>query len=503
MNTQNIYNNLKKARAQKKSLSECLKKSGYGTKEAFNIANVFKASKTLEGFKAALEGTEVDNSEEWRSELKFTENYVYNKESDKYVVYLKAANGNVVLPGDLIRGIFENYSNWYGNSHTINEICRNYRIPRNYFEELKSVFGITHDSEPITREELLEKDISALSEDIVQKKKFQLYQKVQKKSWKDTEEAAKKWHELIEGTYNPFEAILKNWKPPQYTPVKAPALKSKKSEKAILIGLSDVHFGGYASATDSFRGVGSSTDNTVRNIEDYASNIAKFVSERNYSFKECVIAGLGDILHTTGRGFTTKGTPLVFDCLKEEQFDKALSSLTKFIQAMLELFPRVRVKSVKGNHNDFGDYVLFKALEAYFKSEKRIDFEIYRTEQGLFKINNTLFIISHGYNAEYPGHLPKSGKARESYIANLFLTHPEQLIGVKTKVLLTADQHHMEAKEYAEFEHYMLSTLVPNDSYSEAMGLKNIAKQSCFVIDDFGVSEILNSYVRNTPQAQK
>jgi hypothetical protein len=502
MNTDidSIYNKLKKARAQKKSLTGCLKKSGYNSKKAFDIVKIFKISKTLKRFKAGLDVTTVENPEEWKSELKFTESYVYNKESDKYVVYLKAANGNVVLPGELVRGMIENYSNWYGNSRTINEICRNYRIPRNYFEELKNVFQITHDSEPVTREELLEKDISALSEDIVQKKKFQLYQKVQKKSWKDTEESAKKWHELIEGTYNPFNTILKNWKPPQYTPSKAPVSKNRKTEKAILIGLSDVHFGAYANATDSFRGVGASTDNTVNNIEDYATNIAKFVNERNYEFKECVIAGLGDILHTTGRGVTTKGTPLVFDCLKEEQFDAALSSLTKFIQSILELFPRVRVKSVKGNHNDFGDYVLFKALEAYFKPEKRIDFEIYRTEQGLFKINNTLFIISHGYNAEYPGHLPRAGKARESYIANLFLTYPEKLIGVKTKVLLTADQHHTEAKEYAEFEHYMLSTLVPNDGYSEAMGLKSVAKQSCFVIDDFGVSEILHSYVRNTPR---
>lgn len=501
MNTQELYKNLTKTKAQKKGLVTYLKKSGYGSKEAFKIAEIFKDSKSADSFKDAF-AEEDTTPEEWQSELKFTDKYVYNKDSDKYVVYLKAANGNVVLPGELVRGIFENYSNWYGNSRTINEICRNYRIPRNYFEELKKVFEITHDSEPVTREELIEKDISQITEDIVQKKKFQLHQKVQKQSWKDTEEAARKWHELVEGTYNPVETILANWKPPEYSPVKAPKQKERKTDKVMLVGLSDIHFGGYASPKDSFRGVGNSTDTTVKNIEDYASNIRRFVDERSYSFKECVVAGLGDILHTSGRGFTTKGTPLVFDCLKEEQFDSALSCLTNFLISMLEIFPKVRVKSVKGNHNDFGDYVLFKALQAFFRKDKRIDFEVYRTEQGLFKINNTLFIISHGYNAEYPGHLPKGGKARESYIANLFLTHPDQLLGVKTKVLLTADQHHSESKEYAEFEHYMLSTLVPNDGYSEAMGLKNVAKQSCFVVNDEGISEVLHSYVRYTPRSQ-
>ena len=103
-------------------------------------------------------------------------------------------------------------------------------------------------------------------------------------------------------------------------------------------------------------------------------------------------------------------------------------------------------------------------------------------------------MISHGYSAEYKGRIPNSGKARESYIANLFLSKPEALIGVSQKVLLTADQHHLEMKEYAEFEHYMLSTIVRGDKHSEAMGLNNIARQSCFIVDDNGVKEIVYCY---------
>jgi hypothetical protein len=499
MNTQNLYKNLSKTRTQKRGVLSYLKKSGYDAKQAIKIAKVFKTINSEKEFCQALDLPNEKNQEEsWSGELKYTEKYVYNKESDKYIVYLKAANGNVVLPGPLVRNIFENYSNWYNNSRSINEICRNFKIPRNYFEELKAVFGLTHDSEPVTKEELLEKDINQLTEDIVQKKKFQLYQKVQKKNWKDTEEAAKKWFELMEGVYNPFETLLKNWTPPSYTPLPSPKVKSKisKENRSMLVGLSDLHFGAFTNEKDSFRGIGNSTSTTVKNMEAYAVNITKAVESRNYSFNECVVTGLGDILHTTGKGFTAKGTPLAFDCLKEAQFDAAFNSLTMFISHMLTVFPKVRVKSVKGNHNDFGDYVLFKALEAYFRKEKRIEFEIYRSDHGLFKINNTLFVISHGYSADYSGHLPAAGKGRESYIANLFLTHPQELIGVKTKVLITADQHHLESKEYAEFEHYMLSTLAPNDAYSEAMGLKSTPRQSCFIVDDEGISEILYSYVK-------
>ena len=521
MQNKELYKQLSKIKSQKKGISSYLKTAGFSEQKTQHVCSIFRKARNSTEFSNLFEKTsqatqdllnsleaketqseEIENNEEWACGLKFADNYVYNKESDQYVVYLKAANGNVVLPGSVVRSIFENYSNWYGNSRTINEICRNYKIPRNYFEELKAVFGITHDSEPITPEQLLSRDVDLLAEDIVQKKKFQLYQKVQKRTWKETEEAARRWHEFMESTYNPFEEFLKTWQPPKYIPVAAP--KGKKScSKALVVGLSDIHYGAFTAQQDSFRNIGNSTKNTITNMEQYAKNIAGLVSERTYNFSECVIAGLGDILHTTGRGYTVKGTPLIFDCVKEEQFDVAFNSLAQFISQMLEIFPKVRVKSVKGNHNDFGDYVLFKALQAYFRKETRIEFEVYRTEQGLFKVNNTLFVISHGYNAEYPGRLPTAGKKRESYIASLFLTHPEKLIGVKTKVLLTADQHHYESKEYAEFEHHMLSTMVPNDSYSEAMGMKNVAKQSCFVVDGEGISEVLFSYVSTgTPQTK-
>jgi hypothetical protein len=302
----------------------------------------------------------------------------------------------------------------------------------------------------------------------------------------------------MEGTYNPMESMLKNWTPPTYIPIRArETSKTKKvGNESIVVGLSDIHFGSYSDKNLSFRNKGNNTQTTVKSVENYAMEIAKVAENRNSIFKECVVTSLGDILHTTGQGFTTKGTPLSYDCLKEEQFNAAFDSLVKFISSMLSIFPKVRVKSVKGNHNDFGDYVLFKALAAYFRTEERIDFEVFQSDHGLFKINNTLFVISHGYGAEYKGRIPSGGKARESYIANLFLAHPEALIGVKTKVLLTADQHHWESKEYAEFDHYMLSTAVKGDQHSESMGMNNTPRQSCFVVGDIGISEILYSYIQ-------
>lgn len=497
MTSAEIFNQCVKLKRQKKSVSKFLSGIGFSP----NQVKVFKKSlvpkKQLELDLVEKYEVKDNNEDDWKSGLKYTAKYVYNKENDKYVVHLKAANGNIVLPGDTVRGIFQNYSNWYNNEKSINEICRNYKIPRNYFTELKNVFGITHDSEPVTPEELIERDLHEMTDDILQKKKFQLHQEFQRKSWKQTEEAASKWFKFEEGIFNPFTNFLSSWTPPKYTPVTKPKNdKPVKKSKALLVGLSDVHFGAKANSKDSYRGKDYSTEKAVEALEIYAENIRTLVKDRSYQFQECVLSSLGDILHTTGSGFTTKGTMLVHDCLKEEQFNIAFNSILNFINTLLELFPKVSVKSVKGNHNDFGDYILFKSLEFYFRTEKRISFEVFQTDHGIFNINKNLFVISHGYSAEYKGRIPSSTKARESYIANLFLAKPEALIGVNQKILLTADQHHLEMREYAEFEHYMLSTTVKGDKHSESMGMNNIPRQSCFILDDEGIKEIVYSYGR-------
>lgn len=485
-----------KLKQQKKAVIPFLRQQGYTDDKIAALGYKLKANKEIAKRQSDL--AELDETG-WKSGLKFTEKYVYNKADDKYVVYLKAANGNVVIPGDVVRGLVANYSNWCGKEHSINELCRNYKIPRNYFSELKGVLGITHDSEPISREELLERDVDEIAEDLLQKKKFQLHQQFQKRSWEQTEEAASKWFKMQEGVYNPFTNFLASWVPPKYTPIKysGPVKKDKAANKVMLVGLSDVHFGLKSSSKSSYRNKGYSTEEAVECLEVYADNIKTVVEERSYTFNECVLTSLGDILHTTGAGFTTKGTMLVHDCIKEEQFNFAFDSIAQFIGNLLSLFPKVSVKSVKGNHNDFGDYVLFKALEAYFRTEPRINFDVFQADHGLFKINKCLFIISHGYSAEYKGRLPTTGKARESYIANLFLSKPETLLDINQKILITADQHHLEMKEYTEFEHYMLSTTVRGDKHSESMGMNNIARQSCFVIDNQGIKEIIYCYGRS------
>lgn len=486
-----LLDKCKRLKQQKKGINTYLKGLGFDKEGIEKIKSELSYCS-----KAETTQSEEPSEISWRPGIEFTAKYTYNKTDDKYIMYLRAANGQVVLTGDVVRNIKENYSNWCGNDHTINEISRNHKIPRSYLVEILRILGITHDSEPITDEQLIERDVKDVAQEILQKKKFQLYQEFKKNSWKQTEEAASKWFKFQEGAYDPFVSFLGSWHPPEHEPVKytGPTDKEIAPKKSILVGLSDIHFGAKTSTNTSYRGKGYSTEEAMQVIKKYAENVANIVKDRNYGFESCVLASLGDILHTTGLGFTAKGTLLSHDCLKEEQFQAAFDSIVYLINTLLSLFPKVEVKSVKGNHNDFGDWVLFKALEAYYRSEPRATFDVFQTDHGLFKVKNTLFIVSHGYSAEYKAKIPKTGKARESYIANLFLSKPEQLIGVAQKVLLTADQHHLEMKEYAEFEHYMLSTAVRGDKHSESLGMNNIARQNCFVIDEQGIKEIVYCY---------
>ena len=124
-----------KLQKQKKGVASYLKAEGYSNKEIVDIQQDIQGKRKQ--FKTKAAKIELEDDRSWKTGLKFTKKYVYNKEDDKYVMYLKAANNNIVLPGDTVRGIVKNYSNWCGKEHSINELCRNYKIPRAYFNDLR------------------------------------------------------------------------------------------------------------------------------------------------------------------------------------------------------------------------------------------------------------------------------------------------------------------------------------------------------------------------------
>lgn len=469
--------NLRKKASQAEVKRQLSQKTGWGkTKcnEAYN--RIICKGVAPEPVKEKLEfDTEV---------IETNDRYTYNSDTDKYIVYIPSAGKNVVFDGSLIRAMLK----FYTGGGTLNELARNFKLPRPYVFDLITKLGWTHSALPKTDEEISTTPTDTLVEDMLEEKKFEVWQRFQKLDWKAIQEDALKWRGFKSGQLNPFEDFLSNWTPPTSEPLKYINL-GKSGDDTFVIGLSDLHFGAYADSSKLYSGKGTNTEAISSALVKYLSLIKADIGNRVIKPGKAVILGLGDVLHSLN-GYTVKGTQLKTDCVNEKMFEKAFNSIYLFISEVLASFPDVEVHSVVGNHFAFGDWALFETLKGYFNSENRIEFHNHKTDHAAFRVNNTLVVISHGYSAEYSGRL-KGGPGRENWIQTILLTHPELLIGVKEKIFISADQHHNESKEYADFTHYMFPTAMESDEHAEASLWKSRASQNCLVIGDNGVSALL------------
>lgn len=419
-----------------------------------------------------------------------TSRYTFNRESGVYIFNLKCRAKPLVLHESKVRAIVRSYSSWSENLNS-NEICRYYKLTPEIFQELKTILNLTKDREPLTVEEVLDNTVEQSVEQILEEKRYNLYQQYEKEDWRQTQQDALRWKEFTAKQLDPFARFLEDWEPPQYYKVAAP--KVGKTNKVMLVNVADIHVGARADERFLYRQKNWRHTDLMDAMKSYSTKIAEEISDRHNTFEKCVLTLGGDVIHTL-TGYTDAGTKLDYEFLGEDQIDFGFSVLVAFVNEMLALFPRVEVKSVNGNHSYLGDYILARLLEVYYRQENRIDFEITNKRYLPFKIKNTLIVLDHGASGKgIKSKLPR-GVARESYIRSIFLDKPELLVGNNSRLFLTNDKHHYEHIECADFELIISPSIVGGDLYSDFNGWKSRPAQSLYVIDDEGLKETMRIY---------
>jgi hypothetical protein len=471
------------------------KKTGWKRTKSAEIYNDI-----VSGVSVAFAAPAVEDAKDphfWEENIETLEKPYFNTENKQYVVFLNAIGRNMVVSEEKHRSILQMYSNWDGDERTIGQICRNVQWPRPVLIEYLKKFNLTHDSLPVTDEELTTQSDDELLGRLKELRKFSLHQKFEKESWDNIRADAAKWRAFEYKQYGPFLDFLEKYEPKPIKPLPC-KYDGRGGDRTMLIGLSDVHYGSHVHPRYIYndkhsKDGGWSIEHTKEAVDNYFLQIKEEVGSRKYKFEKAILCSLGDIIHGIN-GFTEKGQKLETFPLGQEQYDGAFDSLTHFIARTLEVFNKCEVHSVAGNHSLL-DTILFKALAAYFRTDDRVTFNIYDSQHAMFKVYNTLFVMEHGASPYFKAKLPSTKTARKSYIQDLFLSHPEKLVGAKTKVFLSADQHHFEACEMGDIEQYMFSTLVGADKYADHNGWKNNPRQNCLVVDKDGVKEILNFYL--------
>jgi hypothetical protein len=425
--------------------------------------------------------------------LQTNKNYTYNPSTQKYIFHTEKKFGkNLVFTKISIDLITKLYSN-LGSALTSNEIALKLGLPLETIKHVLRIMNITHDSLPFSEETISVTDEDSLVEDAMSSKRFNVLQKIEKRDWKETQEDAEKWRAFKTLHVDPFSGFMEKWSPPKLAPMpKSVKLSNKSSDKVFVAVLSDLHFGSSANSRYMFGKNNWSTADTVKAVDNYANEITKEVDDRNFKFKRCVIIGMGDLIHSV-LGKTARGTELKYDVVREEQFEYALNSLLIFISRMTELFGFVECHDVGGNHHYELDMALFKALDMYFKHDKRISFQHYSTRPAAFKIDKTLIMMDHGADSIERVYVP-SGSKLEKHVNNILLNNSHLLDGVNTKLFLQGDKHHFEHLEFASFEYIMFGTILGSDEHASTNNWHNRARQSCLILDDRGLREIIHIY---------
>jgi hypothetical protein len=123
--------------------------------------------------------------------------YWYNKDQDRYITVIRGVGEPIVTSGAEHRAICEAYSNMVGKSSTLNEIARDFGMPRAWLIQYLHIHGITHDKEPFSAEELIERTTDDLVEDLYNMKRRAVFTAMNEKSWKEIKKRAALLSSLI------------------------------------------------------------------------------------------------------------------------------------------------------------------------------------------------------------------------------------------------------------------------------------------------------------------
>lgn len=423
--------------------------------------------------------------------------YTYNAKTEKYVFHSEQKLGkNIVLGTKKVNTIIELYSNYDKNPATMGDISKKMGIPKAVIEFIIRALNITHDTLPFTAERLEATNEDELVEEMIGNKAFNVKNSFEKLDWKKTQEDAEKWRLFKFNKIDPFKLTLNDWTPPKLTKIlnnNGKNFHDRKSDKVFVAVLSDLHFGSAANERYMFGRKSWTTQDTVKAVDRYAQGIINEVKDRNSRFKKCVVVGLGDLIHSF-LGKTARGTELKYDCIQEEQFEYALDALHTFFERMLEIFGEIECHDVGGNHHYELDMALFKALDLCYKHDNRLTFTHYSTRPAAFRIDSTLIMMDHGADSVERTYVPRPGDKLEKHVNSILLNNTELLNGVNTKLFIQGDRHTFQHIEYSTFEFIMFGTICKSDEHAATNNWYNRARQSCMVLDNNGLREIIHFY---------
>lgn len=356
--------------------AEVIRRIGYkSTPNAFTRV-VIRARRSRERAATAQSYTQADS-------------YVYNRDTDTYVTFVPGVPKPVNLPGETHRAMLRAYSNWDGSPATINEICRTFEFPRQWFNGYRKAHGWTHDLDPFTNEE--HKDPRYTEEqkvgDLIQHRRGGLYKKWSKEDWRLTQEDAERWRKFELTVLNRICDAL-----PNVVHSPAAVVNPKRNPCAAVLSLADVHLDKYASALETGSEYGHEQCKSI--VRDAVSALLSQIGPFNPEIIYLIVGS--DYLHfDNSRRTTTRGTP-----------QDSARSMTDMVldgyQLMIEVIDRIAMVAPcevilsPGNHDDELGWLLQIAVHAHYRHSDHVCVRLDRRYRQYAEYGNNLIGFTHG-----------------------------------------------------------------------------------------------------------
>jgi hypothetical protein len=291
------------------------------------------------------------------------------------------------------RAIFRAYSNWDGNPKSITEMARAFGMSEARFNEYKRIHRLTHSREPFPDEEIGERDLDEMAEEVFQARRDALWQKAERKKWQETKKAAERmWH--LEQT---LLAELRDID--QIRPAKLPRLRisDEPSDFSVICHPTDLHVGKYGERGDGI-------EKCRENLWAAASDV--FAKVSRYGQPASIIAPIGGDMHHTdsSHNVTTRGTKQDVTGNYHETVADLVQLIVDWIEMLRAITPRVIVPVVPGNHDRDTTAAVGACLVQMYRDAADVDVMPYAYRHYL-ALGSSMVMIAHGDGAkpkDYP-----------------------------------------------------------------------------------------------------
>lgn len=316
--------------------------------------------------------------------------YFYDEANDDYITYLSCADDMIRVSGERHREMREAYSNMVGKPASINEVCRRFGIPRQWFDEYRRRHGWTHDMDPFTDEEVAASTPEQLVDDLILRRRQALHHKYEQKKWAEIEKDAEAYRNFANVVLNEFRSMALD---SEYV---APCLSISEAEHdyALVISPTDFHWGkhGWVDEVGEHYGF----DEARKRLMEKTQELVERLPGRP---EKIIVATGSDWFHVdTDGGTTTKGTPQDMCGSPAEILMSGCRLAREHIDLLRQVAP-VEVVFMPGNHDRMSSIALMMYLSAVYEDCNNCDVIVSPATRQYLRYGNTLMGFIHGDGA--------------------------------------------------------------------------------------------------------